>query len=143
MSFVKIWVHAVWGTKNRHPFLTSEIRKELIQHICENAKAQQIYIDSINGHTEHLHCLIGLNADMSIAKTINLIKGESAFWMNKNKITNSKFEWANEYFAVSVSESILDKVREYINNQETHHKKITFMQEYDEFISKYKFINQG
>jgi REP element-mobilizing transposase RayT len=143
MAFVKIWIHAVWGTKNRYPFLTSAIRKELIHHIRENARTKQIHIDYINGYTEHLHCLIGLNADMSIAKTINLIKGESAFWMNKQKLTKSKFEWADEYFAVSVSESMLGKVQDYINNQETHHKKTTFMQEYEEFIKKYKFLNQG
>lgn len=74
---------------------------------------------------------------------MQLIKGESAFWINKEKITKSKFEWADEYFAVSVSESMLDKVRAYIDGQEEHHKKTTFQQEYNEFIKKYKFKNHG
>jgi putative transposase len=69
---------------------------------------------------------------------MQLIKGECPFWINKEKLTKSKFEWANEYFAVSVSESILDRVRAYIDNQEEHHKKITFEQEYEDFIRKYK-----
>jgi REP element-mobilizing transposase RayT len=68
-----------------------------------------------------------------------LIKGESSFWINKNKLTIEKFEWQDEYFAVSVSESMLDKVRDYIKNQEEHHRKKTFQEEYDEFISKYGF----
>ncbi|MDO9184522.1 MAG: IS200/IS605 family transposase [Bacteroidia bacterium] len=143
MSFVKVMIHAVWGTKNRYPFLTKEVREKLISHIKENAKTKQIYIDRLDGHTEHLHCLFGLNADTSIAKTLQLLKGESAFWINKQQLTASKFEWADEYFAVSVSESIVDKVRAYIDGQEEHHKKVTFTQEYEEFISKYNFKNHG
>lgn len=136
-------IHAVWGTKNRYPFLTKEIREKVIQHIKQNAKTKGIYIDRLNGHTEHMHCLISLNADMSIAKAMQLIKGESAFWINKEKMTKRKFEWANEYYAASVSESVLGKVRAYIDNQEEHHKKKTFEQEHEEFISKYDIKTQG
>jgi len=60
---------------------------------------------------------------------MQLIKGESSFWINKNKLTQSKFEWQDEYFAVAVSESMLENVRNYIRNQEDHHKKKTFNQE--------------
>lgn len=143
MSFVRVWIHTVWGTKNRYPFLTKEIKPQVIKHIKENAKSKDIFIDRINGHNEHLHCLMGLNADTSISKTMQLIKGESAFWINKQKISRSKFEWADEYFAVSVSESMLEKVRAYIDDQEAHHNKITFTQEYEEFIRKYNFQSHG
>ena len=70
-----------------------------------------------------------------------LIKGESSFWINKNELTKEKFEWQDEYFAVSVSESVVDKVRDYIKNQETHHTKKTFQEEYDEFMIKFGFKN--
>lgn len=143
MAFVKIMIHAVWGTKNRELYLTNDIRTVIMNHIKENAKNKEIFIDTLNGYTEHLHCLLGLNADMSISKAMHLIKGESSFWINKQKITPYTFEWADEYFAVSVSESILDKVRLYISNQEEHHKKVTFNQEYEEFIRKYHFGNHG
>jgi REP element-mobilizing transposase RayT len=76
---------------------------------------------------------------MSISKVMQLIKGEAAFWANKEKIAGGKFEWADEYFAVSVSESSLDAVRAYINNQEEHHSKISFAQEYEKFMSAYNF----
>lgn len=124
-------IHFVWGTKNRTPFLSKEIKEKVIEHIRQNAKTKGIYIDRINGHTEHLHALIGLNADMSISKVMQLIKGESAFWINKVKLTKSKFEWADEYYAGSISESILPIVRAYIDRQEEHHKKKTFQQEFD------------
>lgn len=143
MAHVNIWIHAVWGTKNRHRYLTKEIREKVISHIKQNAKQKGIYIDSVNGYDEHLHCLLSLTADMSIAKVMQLIKGESAFWINKEKITSAKFEWAVEYYAASVSESVLPKVRAYIKNQEEHHKKTTFQEEYEEFIKNYPFSNQG
>lgn len=143
MSYVRVWIHAVWGTKNRHPYLTKEVKQQVIAHIKENAKSKQLHIDTINGHTEHLHCLIAVNADTSISKTLQLIKGEAAFWVNKQKLTEEKFEWADEYFAVSVSESQLDNVRAYINNQEEHHKKVSFAQEYEKFMSTYKFPRHG
>ncbi len=75
---------------------------------------------------------------MSISKTLQLIKGEASFWANKNNLTKTKLEWADEYFAVSVSESSIDKVRDYIKNQEEHHKTLTFQEEYDKFIKQFK-----
>lgn len=136
-------IHAVWGTKSRYPFLTQEIRKKVIDHIKENAKVKGIYIDRINGHTDHLHCLLSLNADMSISKAMQLIKGESSFWVNKQNLTASKFEWADEYYAASVSESRMAVVRNYIDNQEEHHRKETFTSEYEEFLRKSGFEVKG
>ena len=143
MSYVRVWIHAVWGTKNREPLLTKEIRPRMVSHIRENARQKEIYIDRLNGHTDHLHCLFGLNADMTIAKALQLMKGETAYWMNKERITSAKFEWANEYYAVSVNESALDDVRAYIDNQEEHHKKRTYAEEVQEFMQKYNLGRHG
>lgn len=139
MPFVKIWVHVVFGTKNREPFLVKETREKVIAHILENAKSKGIFIDCINGFIDHLHILISLGSEENIAKVVNLIKGEISYWINKNKITKTKFEWADEYFAVSVSESQVDVLRKYIRNQEEHHKKKSFSEEYEEFMKKYGF----
>ncbi|MFM2385872.1 MAG: hypothetical protein RL660_629 [Bacteroidota bacterium] len=140
MSFVKVYIHFVWSTKNRYPFLnTKELRYKVWQHIRENAKQKGIFIDFVNGYSDHCHCLVSMGLDQTIQKVMQLIKGESSFWINKNKLTAQKFEWQDEYYAVSVSESILDKVRLYIKNQESHHSKKTYQQEYDEFIGLYGF----
>lgn len=80
---------------------------------------------------------------MTIAKAIQLIKGEAAFWTNKNSLIKPKLEWAVEYFAVSVSESMLNKIRDYIKNQEVHNQKMTFKDEYEKFITKYGFNHHG
>jgi REP element-mobilizing transposase RayT len=152
MPFIKVYIHFVWSTKNRIPFLaTREIREAVWNHIRENAKEKGIHIDFINGYAEHCHCLISLGVDQTIQKVMQLIKGESSFWINKECILSElppalaegggkeKFQWQEEYFAVSVSESILDKVRNYIKNQEQHHGKKSFDEEYEEFITKYGF----
>lgn len=140
MPFVSIYIHFVWSTKNRVPYLeTEEIRAAMWQHIKDNGKAKGIFIDFVNGHREHCHCLVSLGADQTISKVMQLIKGESAFWFNKQGFIKDKLEWQDEYFAVSVSQSILNTVRNYIKNQEEHHRKKTFQREYEEFIERYNF----
>lgn len=140
MSYVRNWLHCVWGTKDRIPLIASSKKSEILNHIIENAKSKGIFIKIINGHKEHIHCLLSLNPDQSLAKVIQLIKGESSFWINKNKLCKTKFEWASEYFAVSVvSESQVEKVKAYIFNQEEHHKKKSWEEEYNEFMKSYNF----
>ncbi len=143
MSSVQVWIHAVWATKNHRPLLTKDLREKIIDHIRQNAKAKEICIDRLSGFKDHLHCLFLLNADMSVAKVLQLLKGESAHWVNKEKEASSKFEWANEYFAVSISESALNSVRAYIDNQEEHHRTKLFSEEVDGFLKEYRFVRQG
>lgn len=139
MSYVKNWLHCVWGTKSRMPFLKNDTKKQILDHIKANAKMKGIYIDNFNGHSEHVHCLLSLNPDQALSKVIQLIKGESSFWINRNRMTKSKFEWADEYFAVSVSESHIPSVRKYILKQEEHHRKQTWEEEYNGFLTRYGF----
>ncbi len=134
MSFVKIWVHIVFGTKNRAPFLTNEILAKVINHIKENSRIKNIFIDSINGYHDHLHCLVSLGTDQNLSKVVNLIKGEASHWINQNHITTTKFEWANEYYAASVSDAHVEKVRRYIDNQAEHHRIKGFSEEFEVFI---------
>jgi putative transposase len=137
MSFVKIWVHLFFATKNREPLLNKEFRYDLHKHIAANCKEKNIFLKSINGYTDHIHCLISLGKDQNIAKISQLIKGESSFWINQNKLTPEKFSWQDDYFAVSISESQVETVINYINNQELHHAKKSFDEEVDEFMTRY------
>jgi len=140
MPFIKVYIHFVWSTKNRIPFLDSkELRLKVWDHIRENCRTKGIFLDFVSGYSEHCHCLISLGMDQTIQKVMQLIKGESSFWINKNQMTSVKFEWQDEYFAVSVSESMIERVRKYIRNQEEHHKTKSFHDEYEEFITKYGF----
>lgn len=133
-------LHCVWGTKKKQPLLQRDKRIVLIEHILDNARKKNIFIDCINGHTDHLHALISMGANQNISDLMQNIKGESAYWANNAEhLFKTKLEWAEKYFAVSVSESQLGYVRRYIANQEEHHSKITFEKECEIFLEKYGF----
>jgi REP element-mobilizing transposase RayT len=137
MSYVKVFIHAVWGTKSKIPFIKSEIRPEILSHIKQYAKEKGIFVDEINAYQNHVHCLFRLNADMTVAKVLNLLKGESSFWINKQKLLKQHFSWADEYYAASVCENDLIRVRNYIRHQDEHHHKMTFTEAYLDFMKTY------
>ncbi|RMH66040.1 MAG: transposase, partial [Calditrichaeota bacterium] len=124
---------------NRKPLIQKDLKFKLYDHIRDNAKKKGIYIDHINGIEDHVHLLISMKGEQSASQIAFLLKGESSHWVNKQKILPTKFEWQDEFIAISVSESIVPKVRKYIQNQVEHHKKTSFMDEYDRFIKKYGF----
>ncbi len=137
MSWARVYIHMVFSTKNREPFLNSEeLRKQVFQHIKKNAEEKGIWLDCVNGYQEHAHCLISLGREQTISKVAQLIKGESSFWINQNELTENKFMWQDDYWAVGVSESHLESVRRYIQNQEAHHSRKSFNQEVDEFLQE-------
>jgi len=114
MPFIKIYIHLVFSTLNRKPLLNSpELRIKVWKHIKENASQKGIFLEMVNGFSDLCHCLISLASNQNIEKVVQLIKGESSFWINKNNLISEKFNWQDEYFAVSVSESMIDHVRNY------------------------------
>ena len=140
MSYVNIAVHAVWGTKIRESVINDEILIQLCGHIKSNAKEKNIFIDTINGHEDHMHALMNLRPDLNIGNQMQLIKGESSHWLNGASLLKKHFGWADEYFAESVSPDHMEAVRAYIRNQKEHHKKISFDDELKNFL---KNLNLG
>jgi len=114
------------------------MRNDLIFHIRENALAKGIFIDHINGNEDHLHALISLASKQSISEVMQKVKGESSFWINKNKLSRIKFEWQDDFYAVSLGIPQLGNLRAYIRNQQQHHEKISFQCELDLLIEEYK-----
>ncbi|MBK9106842.1 MAG: IS200/IS605 family transposase [Saprospiraceae bacterium] len=140
MPILKVYIHFVWSTKHRYPFLkTKQLRLKVWDHISENAKEKGIYIDFISGYSDHCHCLISMENDQTMQNVMQFIKGESSNWINKLGLTTEKFAWQDEYYAASVSESRMPKLRQYIKNQEEHHSKKSFNDEYEELIQKHGF----
>ena len=137
MSWVRIWVHIVFSTKNREPLLKDNLRDYVFDHIRQTAKERNIYIKSIDGWEDHCHCLIRLNKDESLNTLVQQIKVESTTWMNKSNLIKG-FEWEDDYLAVSVSESNLEKVIHYIDSQSEHHKFKSFDEEYNDFLEYFK-----
>lgn len=138
MSWIRIWIHLVFSTKNREAyFFKIETKEKVIDHIKTNAKKKEIWLEEIDGDKDHLHCLISLGKDQTISKISQLIKGESSKWINDNKLTKTKFAWQDDYWAVGVSELHIESVKEYIQNQEDHHRTKSFSEEVEEFMKKY------
>jgi putative transposase len=139
MPYTKVLIHFIWSTKNRQHLITKELKPLLLEHIKENSIKKEIFILALNCISDHIHLLVSLGTEQTIAKTAMLIKGESSFWVNKQNLLDTKFEWQDEYIALSVSYSASDKVKAYILNQEEHHRKKTFAEEYEEFLIAHNF----
>jgi REP element-mobilizing transposase RayT len=138
MSWVRVYLHMVFSTKNRQPFLnSSELRRNVFEHIKNYAEEKGIWLDCINGYQEHAHCLISLGKEQTISKVAQLIKGESSYWINQHNLTSEKFVWQDDYWIVGVSESHLESVRKYIHNQEIHHSNQSFESEINNLMEKY------
>lgn len=138
-SYNKIWIHAIWATKERTPLLHSNIEQKGYHFISEQLQELGCPVRIINGMPDHIHCLFLLNPQKSIAEVIKQIKGSSSHFVNQNNLITEKFSWQTGYAAYSVSESVVDNVFKYIKNQKLHHQKRTFQQEYDEFLKLYGY----
>jgi putative transposase len=125
-NMINVYVHYVWTVKHRADVLHKSFRVELFQHIKEEALKKKIFIDSINGVENHVHCLVSLTATQTIAEVIKNIKGESSNWLNTKSYVPGHFKWQDGYGAFAVSPQNIKKVRNYIFNQEAHHKKHSF-----------------
>jgi putative transposase len=143
MPHTTIWIHLVFSTKNRQPFLTSDIvRQKVFQHILENGASKGINMSCVNGYFDHVHVLFRLLPLQQISKVVQLIKGESAFWINSNKLVEGNFQWQGEYFAVSIGKSDFERVFNYIQNQERHHSHQSFTKEYCLLLKKYNLQHE-
>lgn len=132
VSLVMVYVHLVWVTKKRIPYLRSkELRKKTWFHILEYAKSKHIKIDHINGYRDHCHCLVQLKSNQNLQSIVHLLKGESSHWINEQKLLDELFQWQAGFYAASVSPSKLKFVRKYIQNQERHHQSGSLIDELD------------
>lgn len=138
MPHTKILAHVVFATKHREPIISRELKPVLLKHIKDNARAKSINLESINCVADHMHLLVNMAPDQSIAKIVNLLKGESSFWVNKQGLIADKFEWQHEYFAISVNPKQINRVRDYIEKQEERHSDETFKREFEEFMAEYR-----
>ncbi len=132
-----LYAHGFLNKKQSAIFKFQRIEKQVFQHIKKNAEEKGIWLDCVNGYQEHAHCLISLGKEQTISKVAQLIKGESSFWINQNKLTENKFMWQDDYWVVGVSESHLESVRKYIHNQEEHHSRKTFTEDVNTMMEKY------
>ncbi|HPD65414.1 MAG TPA: IS200/IS605 family transposase [Bacteroidia bacterium] len=126
MSFSQIWIHSVWATKNRYPFLTKDIRIKLFEKFREIAKDKSYFLDTTGGIDDHVHIIFSMRPNQIISNIIKDFKGISSKWINDNNITEEYFEWQEGFSAFSISPWNVELIRNYIKNQEQHHKNQGF-----------------
>ena len=142
-SYNKIWIHFIWETPDKQKILVRDARKKISNLLYDYCKEKNIFMKINYVNADHVHAIIDLPTNLSAEDCIKLIKGSSSFYINKNKITNTKFFWGKGYGVFSVSASQLNNVVNYIKNQEEHHRIKSFAEEYQLFIEKYGNIGNG
>ena len=138
MSYVSSCFHCVFSTKERRRFITPELRERLWLFLGGIARQNKMKAVEIGGVEDHVHILLSLPSTVAIAKALQLIKGGSSKWIHETFPEQRGFAWQEEYGAFSVSVSQLDKTIEYIKGQETHHRKMTFQEEFLALLKKHR-----
>ena len=136
-SYTKILLHIVWGTLNREKILNKEVQPEVSEFLYKYAKEKKIPMIINYVNADHVHALIDLPTGIAVEDCLKLLKGGSSFYINKEMLLKPKLTWARGYGAFSVSESARDRVIKYIMEQEEHHRKKTFSEEYERLVEKY------
>lgn len=142
-SFNKIWIHAIWATKERMSLINEKSERVIHDYMRKQFIDMGCPVRIINGMPDHVHCLFLLSPQKSIAETIKQIKGSTSHYINEQELIPEKFAWQTGYAAYSVSESQLEKVFRYIKNQKEHHTKKSFQHEYNEFLKLYGLEQNG
>lgn len=137
-SLVKNYIHIVFSTKQREPLIHPTHEKELYSYlggICKNMECHPI---KIGGYTDHIHILCMLSKKIALMKLLEEVKSHSSKWLKTKDESMKNFYWQDGYGAFSVNPTQVDTVIAYIANQQEHHMKITFQEEYRLFLKKYK-----
>ena len=138
-SYNKIYVHLIWATRNREKMLTKDIRPLVNRHIAQYSKDNGIVLEALNVQMEHVHALINLATNQKVEDIAKLLKGESSHWINEKNMIRPKFSWQRGFGAFSVSPSHLERVKSYISNQDEHHRRKTFAEEFAIILQKSGF----
>ena len=137
-TFSQIYIQTVFAVSNRLSLIRPEFKEDLHKYITGIVKNQKQKLIVINGMPDHLHILIGLRPSMALADLVREIKADSANFINENKWVRGRFSWQEGYGAFSYGHSQLDTIIRYIQNQEKHHRRRTFKEEYLAWLKKYE-----
>ena len=136
-TYTQLFIHIVFAVKGRENIIKQANQDELFKYIGGIVKEKKHDLLIVNGMADHIHILLSLNPTLSISELVKEIKRCSSMFINKNKWVLGKFEWQSGYGAFSYSKSQIDKIYKYIENQQAHHKKKSFKEEYIEILKRF------
>ncbi len=137
-TFSQIYIQVVFSVQGRGNFICKEWKDELYKYIAGVIKGKEQKPIIVNGMPDHIHAFVGLRPAMAIADLVRDIKNNSSNFINEKKLVTGKFSWQEGYGAFSYSHSHIQNVYDYILNQEEHHRKKTFREEYIDFLKKFE-----
>jgi len=136
-SLSSILVHLIFSTKNREPFITPAIEPELHPYVAKILRELKSPSLALNGTSDHIHVLFALSRVITVAELVEEVKTNSSKWIKTKGRDFKNFHWQRGYGAFSVGQSDVEAVKRYIHNQKEHHKRVTFQDEYQEYLKSY------
>ena len=136
-TYTQIYIHIIFAVKGRRNLISSSWKNELYKYITGIITNEAQKLIAINGMPDHIHLLVGLKPTIALSNLVRDIKANSSRFVNEKSWIKGKFEWQHGFGAFSYSHSQLDTIINYINNQEEHHKKKTFKEEYISFLQHF------
>lgn len=136
MSYTNLLYHIVFATKGRAPFITNELRADLHAYVGGTVRGLGGIALEVGGVADHIHILAKIKPTKAVATFIKELKADSSGWANRK--TRGRFAWQTRYGAFSVSESQVEKVRAYIRNQEKHHRRVSFAEEFKALLKAHR-----
>jgi putative transposase len=136
-TYTQVYIQFVFAVKYRRAMLATAWDDRLRRYITAVTQNNGHTMLAINNMSDHLHMLVGFNPTQSLSELMKQVKGESAEWINREKLTPEKFRWLEGFGAFSYSRSHLPNVIAYIENQQIHHQRQTFLTEYRELLEKF------
>lgn len=127
-TFANLLYHVVFSTKDRLPLIRDEIRESLYEYMGGIIRGEGGILLEIGGMPDHVHLLVKLKTDATVALMVQKLKGKSSKWQNE-RLVQERFAWQSGYGIFSVSASLVERVRRYIRSQEEHHRRVSFKDE--------------
>lgn len=137
-TYTQIHIQAVFVVQGRNCIIKKSWKDELYKYLVGIIQNNGHKVLAINGMPDHIHVFLGLRPSQSLSDLMQDIKGSSSRWVNEKRLVSDHFSWQEGYGAFSYSKSHVDQVIDYIKNQEIHHRKKSFMEEYLEFLAKFE-----
>ena len=136
-TYTQLYIHIIFAVKGRESLIPKQHKEALHQYITRIITHKKQTVIRINSMPDHLHILVGITPDVAISDLVRDIKANSSKWINKKRWVVGRFEWQAGFAAFSYAHSQLEAVVNYIKNQETHHSRQTFREEYFEFLRRF------
>ncbi len=136
-TYTQIYIHVIFAVEGRQSLIAPEHNNELQKYVSGIVSAQKHKLIAINNMPDHLHLLIGLRPDAALSELVRDIKANSSRWINEKHWVAGRFSWQEGFGAFSYSRSQLATVIHYIENQQRHHAKKSFRDEYTQLLEKF------